>query len=90
MNFDEISQTLKNSKERMNSADINLKNIEREIKYKYLCSFYSLAYLSGSIWYLGKSIKEYKDNKHLKTMFKRDYKLEYVYYILDNNLFPNK
>ena len=89
MNFDDLSQKLKNSKERMNSADINLKNIEREIKYKYLCSLYSLEYLSGSIWYLGNSIKEYKDNKHFKTVLKKDSKLEYLYYILDNNLFPN-
>lgn len=89
MNLDELSQTLKNSQERMNSADINLKNIEREIKYRYLCSLYSSAYLSGSIWYLSNSIKEYKDNRHFKTAFKRDCKLEYVYYILDNNLFPN-
>ena len=31
---------------------------EREIKYKYLQSFYSKAYLSGSFWYVGPTIKQ--------------------------------
>lgn len=62
---------------------------EREIKYKYLQSFYSKAYLSGSFWYVGPTIKHYIKSLNLRLIFYNDYKLKFLYMILDNNKFPS-
>ena len=61
---------------------------EREIKYKYLQSFYSKAYLSGSFWYVGPTIKDYIKSLNLRLIFYNDYKLKFLYGILDSNKFP--
>lgn len=90
MNFEQLSKTLNDSKNKLNDSKKELVNTEREIKYKYLCSFYSKAYLSGSPFYIGNSIKEYLDNKDYRLILVKDPKLIYLYYILDNNLYPTK
>lgn len=64
------------------------KMIERETKYKYLHSFYSKAYMLGSWWYIGPTIKEYIDNKDCRTILNPDRRLMFLYWILDNNKFP--
>ena len=91
MNFDydKISKSLTESIHTMNQIKKDMLNNERELKYRYLCSFYSKAYRSGSIWYVGESITKYIEDKHFKTLFDHDFKLKYLYHILDNNIFPN-
>jgi|TARA_B110000259_G_scaffold113186_1_gene129070 hypothetical protein len=90
MNFDydKINNHLNNSTNTMNQISKDMLQNEREIKYKYLCSFYSKAFRSGSLWYIGESLSKYIDNKNFKTLFDKDFKLIYLYYILDNNIFP--
>jgi hypothetical protein len=87
---DKAFKILNETKTILNKAETNLKNKERELKYKYLCSHYSKAYLSGSIWYVGESIEEYIKNKDIRFILNKDFKLSFLYHILDNNLFPTK
>ena len=86
MSFDleKIEEILKNAKSTLNDFPL----FERELKYKYLQSFYSKAYMSGSDWYVGPSIREYIEGRDLRLLFGRDYKLRLLIKILDNNMFP--
>tara|TARA_Y100000389_G_C17278647_1_gene421756 strand:- start:417 stop:710 length:294 start_codon:yes stop_codon:yes gene_type:complete len=87
--YDKSFRILEEAKLTLIQSESLFKKEERELKYKYLCSFYSKAYLSGSLWYIGKSIKEYILNKDIRLVLDKDYKLIFLYHILDNNLFPS-
>mgnify|MGYP003994490069 FL=1 len=86
MSFDleKIERTLKDAKSILGDFPL----YEREIKYKYLQSFYSEAYMSGSDWYVGPTIREYIKGRDLRLLFQKDYKLRLLIKILDNNMFP--
>ena len=72
--YDKSFQILENAKSVMTESELILKRKQRELKYKYLCSYYSKAYLSGSLWYVGDSIEDYL-YKDIRRVFDNDYKL---------------
>ena len=78
--FDRMEQILNNAKE----IKVDFKLIEREIKYKILVNKFSPAYASGSLWYIGRSIKEYIDKKDIRLFAEEDVKLKFLYQLLDN------
>lgn len=86
MSFDleKTEAILKNAKSTLDDFPL----YERELKYKYLQSFYSKAYMSGSDWYVGPSIREYIEGRDIRLLFRKDYKLQLLMKILDNNMFP--
>jgi hypothetical protein len=86
MSFDleKTEEILKNAKSTLDDFPL----YERELKYKYLQSFYSKAYMSGSDWYVGPSIREYIEGRDIRLLFRKDYKLQLLMKILDNNMFP--
>lgn len=86
MSFDleKTEAILKNAKSMLDDFPL----YERELKYKYLQSFYSKAYMSGSDWYIGPSIREYIEGRDIRLLFRKDYKLQLLMKILDNNMFP--
>lgn len=86
MSFDleKTEEILKNAKSTLDDFPL----YERELKYKYLQSFYSKAYMSGSDWYVGPSIREYIEGRDLRLLLRKDYKLRLLMKILDNNMFP--
>ena len=86
MSFDleKTEEILKNAKSTLDDFPL----YERELKYKYLQSFYSKAYMSGSDWYVGPSIREYIEGCDIRLLFRKDYKLQLLMKILDNNMFP--
>lgn len=80
MDFDRMEQILNNARQ----VTVDFKLIEREIKYKYLVNKFSPAYVSGSLWYIGPSIKQYIDKKDIRLFVEDDIKLKFLYHILDN------
>ena len=71
MNFDydKTFKILEKAKETLKESDSVFKECERELKYKYLISLYSKSYLSGSIWYIGDSIRKYTSNRNFRYVF---------------------
>ena len=67
---------------------IDIENDEKwqnlEKKYQKLSNKYSNAYKSGSYWYIGPSLIKYIKETPLITIFKTDYKLQFLLYILND------
>ena len=87
MSFDmeRIEKILRDAKEVIHGSRMQ----ELETKYAYLRSFYSQAYMSGSDWYVGPSIRDYIGKRDIRLIFRRDNRLRLLTAILDNNMFPS-
>jgi hypothetical protein len=66
-NIEELIKILKNTRVGLDHLKYNLNLLELEIEYQKIINKYSLAYLSGSSWYVGPSLIEYISNKQLSS-----------------------